>query len=143
MHTPVIAAPFTEAHRPIRWADREPTAAAAARAGRASRDAPVSAIHLRRLTPAEVVPDPRPHRQRVARGGDDLPDGAAGERLADLERRHVRADVVHPRPHVRVDRDEGVADEDLPVHGVVKLDLLEHEVARGGQAARTGDIRPR
>jgi GNAT superfamily N-acetyltransferase len=54
MHTLVIAAPVTAAHPPITWADRDPTAAAAAQARRASRDAPVSAIHLRRLTPADA-----------------------------------------------------------------------------------------
>jgi hypothetical protein len=107
------------------------------RDGRVDRAGP-RRVDERRLTPAEVVPDPCPLRQRVARGRDDLPDGAARERLTDGERRHVRADVVHPRPHVGVDRDERVADEDLTVHGVGKLDLLEHEVARCGQAARTG-----
>ena len=35
--------------------------------------------------------------------------------LAELERRHVRLDVVHPRPHVRVDRDERVPDQHLAV----------------------------
>ena len=57
MRVPVIAAPFTKAHRLIMWAGPhpEPTAtAAAAGARRRSRDASLRPIRLRSLTPADA-----------------------------------------------------------------------------------------
>ncbi len=94
--------------------------------------------HDRRFPPAEIVHDPRPLLDPLGTGGDDLPDGTPGQRLADRERRHVRAHVVHPAAHVRVDRDERVANEELAVHGVGQLDLGELEVRRNRHTLRTG-----
>ena len=65
------------------------------------------------LTPPEVVHHPGADRPVVVPRGDDLPDRTAREWLAERERRHVRPRVVHPPAHVRVDRDERVADVHL------------------------------
>ena len=61
MHIPVVDAPSTKAHRPFRSTDSDPDphpgstgAAAAAEARRVSRDATLSPIHLRRLTPTDA-----------------------------------------------------------------------------------------
>ena len=61
MHIPVVDAPSTKAQRLIRWTDSDPDprpgstrAAAATQARRVSRDATLSPIHLRRLTPPDA-----------------------------------------------------------------------------------------
>ena len=75
-----------------------------------------------------------------ARSGRDHPaDSPAGHRLAERERRHVRAHVVHPRPHVRVDREVRVADENLSVARLGDLDLGDLEEILVREAGRTGD----
>ena len=82
------------------------------------------------LAPAEVVRDPRSLGEPVVAGRHDLPDGAAGHRLADAERGRVRLDGVHPAAHVRVDRDEGIPDQHLPLAGIGHVRLDEREVLR-------------
>src|SRR5207247_8322457 len=46
---------------------------------------------------------------------DDLADGAADHRLAELDGRSVRLHVVHPAAHVGVEREPDGAYEDLAV----------------------------
>ena len=77
---------------------------------------------------------------RFLRGGarfDDLADGGAFERLADLKRRDVRPDVVHAAAHVRVDGHVEVADEHLAVGRRRRLDPDEREVVGGRPAPGT------
>ncbi len=70
--------------------------------------------------------------------GHDLADRPALERRADLKRRHVGLGVVHPPAHVRVDRHERVAHEQLARAGVRQLDLGQLEVRGLGLADRPG-----
>ncbi len=97
---------------------RETGHAEDAERGRDRRDGRIEpsqggAVGERPLAPAELVQDPLTFRvPRVARDGD-TPDRTAGHRLAERERRDVRAHVVHPRAHVRVDREVRVPDEHL------------------------------
>ena len=63
------------------------------------------------------------------------------------ERRHVRADVVHARPHVGIHREVGVADEQLPVGGLRnwRLGDLEEflvETLAGEQRAESPERHP-
>jgi hypothetical protein len=69
----------------------------------------------------------------------DAADGAAGHRLAERERCDVRADVVHARPHVRVDGEVRVADEELAVGGIRDRRLGELEELLVGKPPRAGD----
>ena len=86
--------------------------------GRDRRDRRIDRAHAppvgeRDLAPAEPVHDPGALVEPLVPRRDHLPDRATHERLSDLERRNVRLDVVHPSTHVRIHRDEGVADHDL------------------------------
>ncbi len=93
-------------------------------------------VEHRSLAPAEVVHHPCARRPSLVAGGDHAPDRPAAKSLAERERRDVRLRVVHAPAHVRVDRDERVADEDLAVPRISELDLRELEVGRGRLPAR-------
>ena len=75
---------------------------------------------------------PLPDLDAIVGRSHDLADRPALERRADLKRGDVGLDVVHPAPHVRIDRHPLVADEQLAGPGVRNLDLDEVEVASLG-----------
>ena len=76
---------------------------------------------------------------REARGlaGDDLADGAAVHRLAELERGDVALHVVHPPAHVRIDREPMVADMHHAVAERRKRNVLQLEILSRGKPLRT------
>ncbi len=96
-----------------------------------SNDAAGRAVRERELAPAEIVRRPTcpPRTGRCARRST-CPTAPPVSASPSCERRHVRLDVVHPAAHVRVDRDERVPDQHLPVAGIRHVDLDEREVAR-------------
>src|SRR3972149_1484023 len=61
---------------------------------------------------------PPPPREGGVAGALDPADRPSGHRLAEGERGDVRADVVHPRPPVGIDGEEGVPDQQLSPAGV-------------------------
>ena len=68
---------------------------------------------------------------------DDAADRSAVDHLADLERPDVRADARHAAAHVRVDRDEDVADGDLAVGRLARRRVAQLEVRLLRLALRT------
>ena len=97
------------------------------------------AVRERPLAPAELVQHPLALGvARVARDGDPT-DRAARHRLAERERRDVRADVVHARAHVRIDREVRVADEDLPLGRIRDRRLRDLEEVLAREALRPRD----
>src|SRR6185312_9551188 len=84
------------------------------------------------VTPAELRAHPVAGLEPVEAGLDDTADRPAVDRRADVVRVDVRADAGHAAAHVRVDRDEDVADEDLalPKRPVGLLAELEVGLAR-------------
>ena len=77
-----------------------------------------------------------PSGQRSLREAMTCPTAPPRIGSPERERRHVRLGVVHPAAHVRVDRDIGVANEDLAVAGIRELDLRELEIRSGRRPAR-------
>ena len=94
------------------------------------------------VAPAAVVADQVADGQVGRPGGDDPAHRPAGQRLAEPERRGVGLRVVHPAPHVRVDRDERVGHPHLALGQRRQLDLHQPEVLRHGPARGPGDQLP-
>ncbi len=123
---------------------REPRHAQHAERGRHGRGVGIEppqrrAVGERPLAPAQLVEHPVALGiAGVARGGDAA-DGSARHRLSERERRYVRADVVHARAHVRIDREVGVPDEHLALGRVGDRRLGDLEEILVGEAPRTRD----
>ena len=73
---------------------------------------------------------------RVA-GCGDATDRAARHRFAQRERRDVGANVVHPRAHVRIDGEVGIANEHLTLGGTGYRRLRDLEELLLGKALRS------
>ena len=91
------------------------------------------------LAPAELMEHPLALRVPRVAGRGDATDRAARHRLAQRERRDVRADVVHPRPHVRIDGEVRVADQHLTLGGAWNRRLGDLEEILLGEALRPRD----
>ena len=91
-----------------------------------------------------VAPTDRPTRTvgHVTADRLDDSDGPAAHRSPQRERRHVRRHVVHPPAHVRVHRQEGVADEQLALVDRRQRDVDQLDVLGGGLADRPPDQPP-
>ena len=68
---------------------------------------------------------------------DDFAHGTAFERLTNLERRHVRLDVVHAATHVRIHRHETIRDHDLTVFQIADWRFRNFKVFGNGSTIRT------
>ena len=88
----------------------------------------------------EALPPRGLARHEVARrevgvlGRHDLAHGGAVHRDAERVRRRVRLDVPHAAAHVRIDREEAVADADLARGGLRHIDLDDLEAVVRGQS---------
>ena len=88
------------------------------------------------LAPAGHVVDHVADRQRRVLAGHDLAHGAALHGRAERVGLDVGLGVVHPAAHVGVDRQHGVADQDLTRPRGGQLDLDEGEVVGNRSADR-------
>jgi hypothetical protein len=79
------------------------------------------------LSPADLMHEPGSQRNIIAPCLDDLTDGAAGQGLPEFERGDVGRHVIHPWPHVGVDREDEILHQTLTcLQGrQVTLDELE------------------
>jgi hypothetical protein len=68
---------------------------------------------------------------------EDFADGLADHHLAQLYRRHIRFDVVHPPPHVGIERQPFVSDKHLAVARLRDWRFDDSKIVLAGLDART------
>ena len=81
------------------------------------------------LAPPQIVQDDVADGELGRPGGDDLADRQAGHCLSQRKGRRIGLGIAHATPHVRVDRDEAVVDQDLSGSRVGDRHLDDGKVA--------------
>ena len=82
---------------------------------------------------------PIPFREPRIAGHRDAAHASPCQRIADRERSHVRAHVTGPRPHVRIDGEVGVANEELTLGRIGDRRLHDLEEPLTGEPGRVPD----